>query len=265
MRLRALPALLTPFVLAPFTGLGCSGDGGAADAGAADATAADALTAPTDGGPSLADLSDEFESGALSTDWQIIRPEAADLRVTGGALELSLKTSVLWFNADRGVLLSKPVTGDFIATTAVSVRMRSDPSAPPASTIHLAGIMARAGDAPSEDYVFIVTGRDENDLSVETKSTDDSVSTYQGPSWPSSDAQLRLCRIGARFVFLKRPLAGGAWEIAQAVERADLPATLDVGANAYAFLSGGGVPDFLARFERVAFDLPASEADCTRE
>ncbi len=42
--------------------------------------------------------------------------------------------------------------------------------------------MARDGTGSGENYVFIVVGNDGNGLSVETKTTVDSVSAWDGPS-----------------------------------------------------------------------------------
>jgi hypothetical protein len=88
-----------------------------------------------------------------------------------------------------------------------------------------------------EDYVFEVVGADADDLSIEAKSTDDGVSTYDGtPQAPGGTAELRVCRVGSDVRYLYR-LDDGPWvqhgTMGQ-VDRADLPATLQVGAIAYA-------------------------------
>ncbi|MFO0722506.1 MAG: hypothetical protein U1E65_01905 [Myxococcota bacterium] len=217
-----------------------------------------------DGGADPSGFSDDFEGVTLDPSWSVLRPEAVDVTLAQGALTLTFKQSALWFNAERGVQVSKPITGDFVVTTIAHARKRTDPGAPPDATIHLAGIMARDPRSPPENYVFIVVGRDENDLSVESKTTVASVSTYDGPTWPSGDAELRLCRVGSSFKMLKRAVGGGAWVVARTEERPDLPATLAVGPNAYAYLMAGGRPDFVASFESVHFAPANSAADCER-
>jgi hypothetical protein len=128
--------------------------------------------------------------------------------------------------------------------------------------IHLGGIMARTPDAPTgEDYVFIVVGRDENDLSVETKTTDDGVSEYDGPTWPSGDAELRLCRVGADFVLLKRAIGDTTWIEGDTFERTDLPDPLDVGINVYSAVA----PDLLVLVDGIEFEAVTTIADCSED
>ena len=110
-----------------------------------------------------------------------------------------------------------------------------------------------ASDTGTEDHVLVVVGRDEQDLSVEWKSTDDSTSVYDGPAWDSGDAQLRLCRVGDRFTMARRPVGGGAWEQVQVLDRPDLPTTLQAGVIVYS----AGDPDLLVLVEQVVFGTPA--------
>jgi hypothetical protein len=107
-------------------------------------------------------------------------------------------------------MVYKLVNGDFTATSRVRARRASTPADPPAQSIHLGGLIARHPTAAAEDYVFIVVGNDENDLSVETKTTTNGASTYNGPTWPSGDAELRICRRGATFRMLKRDVEARA-------------------------------------------------------
>jgi hypothetical protein len=129
----------------------------------------------------------------------------------------------------------------------------------PVGPIHLGGLMARNPAGPPENYAFIVVGRDENDISVETKTTTNGASTYVGPTWPTADAELRLCRVGTSFTVYKRPLAGGAWTLAQTFTRADLPQSLQVGPFIYA---NTNQPDFEALFDEVTFAPVTNAADC---
>lgn len=232
------------------------------DATPADATPADATPDMTpDAGPP-GPRSDDFDGATLAPRWQIYRPEAVDLTVQGGALHLAPRPFALWFDRERGPLVYQPVDGDFRATARVRARRRAAPDEPPDQLVHLGGLMARDPVTPPEDYVFIVVGRDIDDLSVETKTTVAGRSAYTGPPWPDSDAALRICRLGDTFRLYKRPIDGGEWILADTFDRPDLPATLQVGAIAY---TNSAMPDLTVAFEEIVFAPAAAEADCTED
>lgn len=220
-------------------------------------------TAGSGGGNGLADRSDSFDGNALSSDWMVYRPEVLNISVSGGALALRLAQQALWYNDNRGPLVYKLISGNFKITSRVRVRKASNNTQPPSNAVHLGGLMARnpqgAMTGASENYVFIVAGFDEVDLSIETKSTMNSVSTYDGPAWPSGDAELRLCRVGSAFYLYKRPLAGGTFALAATYDRPDLPSMLQVGVNVYSL----NAPDLVANFDEVTFAETTSVADCT--
>lgn len=217
------------------------------------------------GGDPFSNLSDTFDGNMLDPAWHVYRPEVLDIAVGSGALSLTLTQQALWFNNSRGPLVYKLVSGDFKVTAHIRARKNSSPQEAPASAVHLGGLMARdpAGEAPgaAENYVFVVVGYDENDISVETKSTTNSVSQYVGPTWPSSDAELRLCRVGSTFRLYKRPISGGAFTLAQTYERPDLPGELQVGANIYSL----NAPDLKVSFDEIVFEKASSEADCAAD
>jgi hypothetical protein len=157
------------------------------------------------------------------------------------------------------------VTGNFKVTSTVRARKSSTPADPPSERIHLGGLMARdaASDGPAgESYVFIVVGQDENDLSVETKTTTGDVSTYTGPPWPSGDAELRVCRVGSQFLLYKRAIGELTWTEAAHFDRPDLPATLQVGPNVY---SAAATPDLQVAFDGVVFAEVADAAACAQD
>ena len=163
--------------------------------------------------------------------------------------------------------MHKLVTGNFKLTTAVRARRASSPNQPVGPTDYqFGGIMARAPGGGAESYVFVVVGDRGATLEVEAKSTRDGVSAVQGEAWPSGDAQLRLCRVGARFHLYSRPIDGGTWKVATQwgppYDRPDLPETLQVGPIAYAWTNQ---PDLLASFDYARFATVASEADCTTD
>src|SRR5262249_13787017 len=124
--------------------------------------------------------------------------------------------------------------------------------------VRLAGLMAHA-DAVRQNYVFVVVGADADGLSVETKSTHDNASRFEGPAWPAADADLRLCRHGPTFTLLKRP-AGSSdpWTVAATIDRPDLPERLQVGPNLYS----DSQPDVTARFSNLALEPLAAGTTC---
>src|SRR4029079_707165 len=118
----------------------------------------------------------------------------------------------------------KAVERRALVRAAVHGAKTSDPTAAPGGSgaIQLAGLMVRADRTP-EDYAFIVVGDDGDGTSVETKSTDDSVSVYDGPRCPEPIAELRLCRVGAAVTAYKREAgSGAAWTRAATYDRPDL-------------------------------------------
>lgn len=217
------------------------------DAAAPDGAAPDAAT--PDGGIDLTTLSDEFEGVALAPRWTTFRGDVASVRVAGGALELEMTTGALWFQGGTSVMVYQEVTGDFSVEAPAHARRTSALDQPPNQAVHLGGLIARNPVGATENHVFITVGFDEDDLSVETKTTVGSVSNYVGPTWPSGDAELRLCRQGADFRLYKREIGAATWQLAMTYSRPDLPATLQVGAIAYAL----GTPDFTVRFDALRF------------
>ena len=215
------------------------------------------------GGDDLAALSDGFDGAALDPSWTVFNAPVVAPSIGSSALALELTAQALWYQANQGALVYKEVTGDFRVTARVRARRTSAPAAPPSTAVHLGGLMARdpaseAVNAP-ENYLFIVVGFDENDLSVETKNTIDDASDYLGPSWPSADAELRLCRVGSAFHLYRRALGAATFEEAMIYDRPDLPPTLQVGPNVYSLTA----PDLTVFFDEVTFARVVSLADCT--
>lgn len=193
-------------------------------------------------------------------DWTIFNPASVAASAADGTLVLTLTRRALWFQAQRGVLVWKPVLGDFRISAAVEVARTTDASAPldEGGTVRLGGLMARA-DGVRENYVFVVVGADSSGLSVETKSTHDSDSRFEGPDWPATAADLRLCRSGSTFTMLKRPAGSGdPWAVAATFNRPDLPATLQVGPNLYT----DGPPDVTARYGNLVLEGLPTGARC---
>jgi hypothetical protein len=197
-------------------------------------------------------------------DWSVFNPQAVAISTENDSLILTLQRRALWFMSQRGVLVYKPVSGNFKITAEVHAAKNSNPSQAPGGdgTVQLGGLMARNGNGGLENYIFIVLGDDGNGLSIETKSTVDSFSNYAGPSWDVSEAELRLCRFGSAFKLYKRHLgAHEAWLLAESFDRPDLPDTLQVGANIYT----DNTPDLRVRFDQLRIESITSEADCEQD
>lgn len=197
-------------------------------------------------------------------DWSVFNPYAVDISTENKSLILTLRRRTLWFMNERGVLVYRPVDGDFKITAEVHAAKNSNPTQAPGGdgTVQLGGLMARDGNGGLENYVFIVIGDDGNGLSIETKNTVDSFSNYAGPSWDASEAELRLCRFGSTFNLYKRHLgADEAWMLAESFDRPDLPDTLQVGANIYT----DSTPDLRVRFDDLRIESISNEADCEKD
>jgi hypothetical protein len=183
--------------------------------------------------------------------------------VRSGALRLTLTGPALWFNDSMGVLVHKPVTGNFKVTATVHTQSTSNDGAPPAPAIRLGGLMARdpaSDDTRVQSYVHIVAGNGPSGvLAIEHKTTMNNNSVYEAPEWPSPDAQLRICRVGSTFNVYKRPVRSKAWQLAASYDRPDLPPTLQVGADIY---SPNTPPDLRVRWDEVRYQPVAEVGDC---
>lgn len=232
------------------------------DAQIPDVAAPDAAPAPPDAAPDPDPAhDDDFAGAALADFWRQLRPEVMDVEVADGALTVTLNQRALWYNESQGPAIYQTVRGDFRISAAVRTRRR-DQVSPPDRPVELAGLMARDGESAQENYVFLVVGFDVDDLSVETKSTVDDVSDFIGPPWPSADAELRICRLGADFHLYQRPLGGADWALARTYARPDLPETLQVGLVVYTSVAPA---DVSGRFEAVDFAPVRGLDDCAAD
>lgn len=219
----------------------------------------DTTPADTSGGETGIDptaLDDDFDDPALPG-WTTFRPEAASATVEGGVLHLDPAVNTVWLDGSTSILLWKEVEGDFMVTAAVRSHQAGNVDVPPPSGFRFGGLMARDGGGGPENYVFIVLGTD-TDPSVETKSTVDSGSTYQGPSWPTARGEVRVCRIGSRFELYVRE-TDGAWQLSNGFDRPDLPAALQVGPIAY---NNAPTAELRVSFDFVDFEPLDDFADC---
>ena len=184
--------------------------------------------------------------------WQLINGQDVEIGSTDAGLAMTLTRRALWFQASKGVLFYTTISGDVRITSTVETSKTSDSSQDPGGdgTTQLAGIMARK-QSTQENYVFIVVGSDANGLSVETKSTTNNDSKFEGPAWPTGDAELKLCRIGTDFTLWKRAIdSGDDFTLAATYKRPDLDGELQVGANIYA----DSPPDITALFPDLTIE-----------
>lgn len=229
-------------------------------------------------------LSDEFDKAATLSNWkQIWQTEgwsANQLQkcaIENGNLVL-MPYSSSWYQDYRGVLLYKEVTGDFVVTTRVTSTGRDGQSAP-RSDYSLGGIMVRTprqDDARSwrpgqENYIFLSIGTADRpgNFQFEVKTTERSVSTLEKTMASSGEALLQFIRVGRSIVLLKKQ--DGNWSVHKRYDRADMPATLQVGFTVYTDWNSvsqmtpvqhnntvirGGRPDLMSKFDYMHFARP---------
>ena len=100
-----------------------------------------------------------------------LNPSQAIVEIVDGQLRIEPFQS-LWFNNSSAILVSKEMSGSFKVTAAVRSRSVANPGEPPPGLVRLGGLMVRNPDtSDGENYVFLVVGRDVNDVSIERKTT----------------------------------------------------------------------------------------------
>lgn len=252
----------------------------------------------------LCPLSDDFDHPATLASWQRLyqvegwpgdQLELWDIGIaTPGAMTLMPYTSS-WFEDLRGVLVFKPVSGDFIVDTRFTATNRAG-NGPPQALYSLAGLFIRTPRAINsppdwtpggENYVFLSAGAADVPGSyqheVKTTINSNSVLHITNACEPTCTAvstfELRAARLeGPHMILLRRP-AGGAWQVHRRYRRDDFPAQLQVGVTTYTDWGSifgpywpnnqfahnmtvitDGNPDLLARFEHVRFQRPSIPA-----
>jgi hypothetical protein len=236
----------------------------------------------------VAKLNDEFDNEATANQWRRVEQvegwnnnqlEIFDInKIYPGQCAMMPYTSS-WYQDWRGVLLFKPIKGDFVITTKVKVTGRDGASAPK-SRFSLAGLMIRAPrnitpqtwQPGGENYVFVSLGASLNPgvYSFEYKTTRNSKSDLKFGETNVNEAQLQIARIGTATILAVKP-AQGAWRILGRFDRPDLPEELQAGMTAYTDWPGvervpprehnatvirGGNPDLGALYDYVRFARP---------
>jgi hypothetical protein len=203
-------------------------------------------------------LDDEFDDDDLDG-WAIFHDDAASYSVDDGQLHFEPGADTVWLSGQTSILLWKEIGGDFMVTASLRAVGLQDPEQPPPPAFRFGGLMARSSADGLENTVHIAFGTDD-EPSVETKSTVDEESSWQGPSWPSASGELRICRLGESFRMYVREL-DGPWVLSNTYARPDLPDLLEVGPMAF---NNSPTPDLRVSFDYVRFAAITSQADCER-
>jgi hypothetical protein len=186
--------------------------------------------------------SDDFsDAGATAAAWKQMDGDLRDgvrPRFDVGASAAGQLTIVpglsWWVDDSRAFYLYKAVRGDFKATMLVDVTGATGPI--PAANWSLSGILVRSPsgdrDRRSEDWVSFRSGAVGGQPVFERKTTVQSrselVLAAETPGW----VELRIARVGPRFVLLRR-YPGSSWKLHWVYSRYDLPKTLQVGIDAF--------------------------------
>jgi hypothetical protein len=234
-----------------------SGSAAPAGSASAEASAMSAAASPTATASPAASLTPVpgFE------DWSFVNRDGAELAGSPAAFRLVLRHRLLWFMASRGFLMYRLVSGNFRVTAHVTATKTSDPSQPAggSGSVQLGGLMVRNGDDATQNYVHVVVGDDGDGPSIETKTTTNSMSVWAGPAWPTTDADLRICRIGPRLGLYKRLTGGAHWTQAASYLREDFPASVQVGVDLYT----NDEPDITIVVEGFTVEPVISQTACT--
>jgi hypothetical protein len=241
----------------------------------------------------LVQLSDEFDDPSTLANWRrVYRDEQTradqlqtfDIgRTRRGWMTLVPHTST-WYQDYRGVLVYKPVEGDFVVTTHVRATNRAG-NGPPRSSFSLAGIMVRtpreitpqSWEPGGENYIFLSLGaaREAGRFAFEVKTTQDSRSSLEILETAQPEALIQVARLGSDFVLLRK-VGDGPWSVHRRYRRPDMPARLQVGFTVYTDYNSasrvpplqqntqvirGGTPDLRASFDYLRFRRPEIPAD----
>lgn len=215
----------------------------------------------------LASLSDEFDDGTSTADWQRVNEaenwnadqlQTYDINQTQTGRMVMAPHSVVWYQNWRGPMAFKEVTGDFVFTTQVHITDRDDVGGSDADDIpneaafSLGGAMIRTprnisdptadwqpgsmqddGTNNGENYVFLSMGHGtDGQFTFEVKTTRNSNSQLELTPMNSNTASVQLARIGNSIIALLQ-VPGQDWIVHRRYSRPDMPETLQVGLVSY--------------------------------
>ena len=178
--------------------------------------------------------------------WTFFNQEVFNAETIDSGVQLDLEQNALWFQANRGGLLYRTVSGDFTFSAKVFVRRKSNSNLAPNCNICLGGLMARdLNTDDGENYVHLVSGNTPeeindgiDELGVEHKTTLNSVSFFDALPDGTSDHELRMQRQAGNFSLYARGIGENEWQLLHTYNRPDLPTTLQVGFNIYTAANG---------------------------
>lgn len=246
--------------------------------------------------PTVLPANDEFDGNILSF-WQFPFPFTIGAQsVAGGRLSLrplpALHAS--WYSDDRGAVVTRDITGDFVAEIDVQVGRADDITQPPRGQFSAGGFLLRdprSRTPGGESWIMYNLGFQTTVPAREVKTTRPgmipSLSTlYLMPSGGVLRGRLRVCRLGDTFRFYHQlsneaalieeaygngttPLGNGAAAPTPGVVpggvirfvRPDLPATLQFGLMAGNYEAPYETE---ARFDYVRFAAASAPDDCVR-
>jgi len=206
----------------------------------------------------LAALSDDFNDGVISGDWQVHLPGKFQQSEQGGYFSLIPYPQTVWYNEAEAGFVYKNVSGNFKMTVRLQPRKVGTSSSPFSDSVQYAGIMFRD---PSSDvtgiqnYVFNLVGYNQ----IEAKTTVNDVSSVFQTYHPTTQVELRLCRVGNTFYTYHRAIGSSTWTQYQTFVRSDIGAQVQAGMTTYAALS---TADIEGRFDSAIFASANSAADC---
>ncbi len=102
-----------------------------------------------------------------------------------------------------------------------------------------------------EYWVFSVVGHRGTYNALEHQNTWEGLRAVTETRWTGSDAELRICRIGATVILVERPIGSPTWLFAQEYGRPDLSLTLEAGLVAYSWTDEFDMRASFDRFELV--------------
>ena len=207
----------------------------------------------------LSSLNDEFDDPYLFSlhwnnindveGWDISQLEQCRIDTVGSGRLVLQPYTCTWEKDKKGPFLFKPMQGDFIFTTEVTISNRKGKGLPK-SEFSMAGCMIRVPknirdpawwDPGQENYIYLTTGYATSRYTscdpcpaphLEAKSTVNSVSLSRITSLGSSTVTLRIARI-ENTIFLLYREPGGSFQVLESYERPDFPNTLQVGLIGY--------------------------------
>lgn len=165
--------------------------------------------------------------------------------ITGGELGLTVNAGgtadSFWFDADQGVLVYVPISGDFDARALIRVRNSADSGLPTVGdgNFRIAGLAAHDPDRTTLDYVHVGMGCTASAaITVETKNTVADVSDYDEFTTAGASTgigEVRIVREGQIFRLYYRAATTSPWTLESTYDRtaAPMPSLTHVGFIAY--------------------------------